>query len=140
MSGYLWIQVSLQVRVQKTKNSNNSNNNSFVAESLAAYGATKVSAYVTHAVFPKNSWKKFVHKNGDGKLPASYVNDESVDYLKKFEQGKVNKILNQYIAFCGQVRIENTHMKNVNMMMLMIKRFELLVTRANGNCEYSEIR
>ncbi|KAJ0640160.1 putative ribose-phosphate diphosphokinase [Helianthus annuus] len=31
---------------------------------LAAHGATKVSAYVTHAVFPKNSWKKFVHKNG----------------------------------------------------------------------------
>ncbi|KAJ0590283.1 putative ribose-phosphate diphosphokinase [Helianthus annuus] len=34
---------------------------------LAAHGATKVSAYVTHAVFPKKSWKKFVHKNG-GKL------------------------------------------------------------------------
>ncbi|KAI7743729.1 hypothetical protein M8C21_011582 [Ambrosia artemisiifolia] len=31
---------------------------------LAAHGATKVSAYVTHAVFPKNSWEKFVHKNG----------------------------------------------------------------------------
>ncbi|KAF5779099.1 hypothetical protein HanRHA438_Chr12g0566771 [Helianthus annuus] len=72
-------------------------------------------------------------------LPASYVNNESVDYLKKFEQRKVNKILNQYIAFCGQVRIENTHMKNVNMMM-MIKRFELLVTGANGNSEYSEIQ
>ncbi|KAK1416360.1 hypothetical protein QVD17_32151 [Tagetes erecta] len=32
---------------------------------LAAHGATKVSAYVTHAVFPKNSWEKFVHKNGE---------------------------------------------------------------------------
>lgn len=31
---------------------------------LAAHGATKVSAYVTHAVFPKNSWEKFTHKNG----------------------------------------------------------------------------
>ncbi|KAI3719729.1 hypothetical protein L6452_20631 [Arctium lappa] len=28
---------------------------------LAAHGATKVSAYVTHAVFPKKSWGRFVH-------------------------------------------------------------------------------
>lgn len=33
---------------------------------LAAHGATKVSAYVTHAVFPKKSYEKFIHKN-DGK-------------------------------------------------------------------------
>ncbi|XP_035839255.1 ribose-phosphate pyrophosphokinase 4-like [Helianthus annuus] len=32
---------------------------------LATHGATKVSAYVTHVVFPKNSWKKFVRKNGE---------------------------------------------------------------------------
>ncbi|KAM0019724.1 putative ribose-phosphate diphosphokinase [Helianthus debilis subsp. tardiflorus] len=37
---------------------------------LAAHGATKVSAYVTHAVFPKNSWKKFVHKNGENTKDA----------------------------------------------------------------------
>ncbi|KAK2994914.1 hypothetical protein RJ640_012107 [Escallonia rubra] len=30
---------------------------------LAAHGAAKVSAYVTHAVFPKHSWERFVHKN-----------------------------------------------------------------------------
>lgn len=31
---------------------------------LAAHGAAKVSAYVTHGVFPKQSWKRFLHKNG----------------------------------------------------------------------------
>ncbi|XP_076909213.1 putative U-box domain-containing protein 50 [Bidens hawaiensis] len=46
-----------------------------------------------------------------GKLPASYVNDESVDYLNRFEQGKVNKILNQYIAFCGQVQTETLNIE-----------------------------
>ncbi|XP_054807440.1 ribose-phosphate pyrophosphokinase 4 isoform X2 [Prosopis cineraria] len=31
---------------------------------LAAHGAAKVSAYVTHGVFPKQSWERFTHKNG----------------------------------------------------------------------------
>lgn len=31
---------------------------------LAKMGATKVSAYVTHGVFPKRSWERFVHDNG----------------------------------------------------------------------------
>lgn len=30
---------------------------------LAAHGATKVSAYVTHAVFPNRSWGRFIHKS-----------------------------------------------------------------------------
>ncbi|KAJ4976677.1 hypothetical protein NE237_001783 [Protea cynaroides] len=30
---------------------------------LAAHGAAKVSAYVTHAVFPKQSFERFTHKN-----------------------------------------------------------------------------
>ncbi|KAK6134958.1 hypothetical protein DH2020_031295 [Rehmannia glutinosa] len=32
---------------------------------LAAHGAAKVSAYVTHGVFPKKSWERFLHKNDD---------------------------------------------------------------------------
>ncbi|KAI3987733.1 hypothetical protein MKX01_028467 [Papaver californicum] len=30
---------------------------------LAAHGATKVSAYVTHGVFPKRSWERFTCSN-----------------------------------------------------------------------------
>ncbi|XP_041005547.1 ribose-phosphate pyrophosphokinase 4-like isoform X2 [Juglans microcarpa x Juglans regia] len=30
---------------------------------LAAHGAAKVSAYVTHGVFPKRSWERFIHKD-----------------------------------------------------------------------------
>lgn len=30
---------------------------------LAAHGAAKVSAYVTHGVFPKHSYEQFLHKN-----------------------------------------------------------------------------
>ncbi|KAL7087222.1 hypothetical protein ACP275_13G054600 [Erythranthe tilingii] len=32
---------------------------------LAAHGAAKVSAYVTHGVFPKKSWERFVHKSNE---------------------------------------------------------------------------
>lgn len=33
---------------------------------LAAHGAAKVSAYVTHGVFPKQSWERFVPSNSEG--------------------------------------------------------------------------
>jgi hypothetical protein len=31
---------------------------------LATMGAAKVSAYVTHGVFPNRSWERFKHDNG----------------------------------------------------------------------------
>ncbi|EOX93015.1 Phosphoribosyltransferase family protein isoform 3 [Theobroma cacao] len=33
---------------------------------LVAHGAAKVSAYVTHGVFPKRSWERFTPKNDEG--------------------------------------------------------------------------
>ena len=35
-----------------------------VQKVLAAHGAAKVSAYVTHGIFPNNSWEKFQPDNG----------------------------------------------------------------------------
>jgi hypothetical protein len=37
---------------------------SFSQKVLAANGAGKVSAYVTHGVFPNQSWLRFTHKDG----------------------------------------------------------------------------
>jgi len=39
---------------------------------LGANGASKVSAYVTHAVFPKRSWERFEHDNG-GEQVSTYL-------------------------------------------------------------------
>lgn len=39
---------------------------------LAANGAAKVSAYVTHGVFPKRSWERFVHKSEDLEKAFAY--------------------------------------------------------------------
>lgn len=38
---------------------------------LAAHGASKVSAYVTHGVFPKGSWDRFVHKKDGSNITCS---------------------------------------------------------------------
>ncbi|CAN6808127.1 hypothetical protein Bca4012_002506 [Brassica carinata] len=39
---------------------------------LAAHGAAKVSAYVTHGVFPKSSWERFTHKNNGSEEAFAY--------------------------------------------------------------------
>lgn len=36
----------------------------FFQRVLAAHGATKISAYVTHGIFPNRSWERFEHDNG----------------------------------------------------------------------------
>ncbi|KAL3638300.1 ribose phosphate diphosphokinase subunit prs4 [Castilleja foliolosa] len=42
---------------------------------LAAHGAAKVSAYVTHGVFPKRSWERFLHKNEDKAFTHFWITD-----------------------------------------------------------------
>ncbi|CAN1351814.1 Ribose-phosphate pyrophosphokinase 4 [Linum perenne] len=42
---------------------------------LAAHGAAKVSAYVTHGVFPKRSWERFTHKNNGNSIHASFISN-----------------------------------------------------------------
>ncbi|XP_009773013.1 ribose-phosphate pyrophosphokinase 4 isoform X1 [Nicotiana tabacum] len=39
---------------------------------LAAHGASKVSAYVTHGIFPKRSWERFLHKNDGSDKAFTY--------------------------------------------------------------------
>ncbi|KAJ4835788.1 ribose phosphate diphosphokinase subunit prs4 [Turnera subulata] len=39
---------------------------------LAAHGAAKVSAYVTHGVFPKSSWERFTHRADGSEKAFSY--------------------------------------------------------------------
>ncbi|CAL0311845.1 unnamed protein product [Lupinus luteus] len=41
-----------------------------------------------------------------GKLPASSVNDEKLEVLRKYEEEKINKLLSKYVALCGKVPVE----------------------------------
>lgn len=42
---------------------------------LVANGAAKVSAYVTHGVFPKRSWERFMHKNDEKAFSYFWITD-----------------------------------------------------------------
>ncbi|XP_024990804.1 ribose-phosphate pyrophosphokinase 4 [Cynara cardunculus var. scolymus] len=69
---------------------------------LAAHGATKVSAYVTHAVFPKNSWERFVHKNGDDSNKAFayfWITDSCSPTVKNIE----NKAPFEVLSLAGSI-------------------------------------
>lgn len=68
---------------------------------LRKWSSSQISIVILHADINKDYVYTYY-----GKIPASYVNDESVDFLNKCEQGKLNKILRQYMAFCGQVKTE----------------------------------
>ncbi|KAI3798766.1 hypothetical protein L1987_34045 [Smallanthus sonchifolius] len=74
---------------------------------LRKWSSSQISIVILHADINRDNYVYTYY----GKLPASYVNDESVDFLNKFEQGKVNKILNQYIAFCGKVKTETLNIE-----------------------------
>ena len=45
------------------------------AKALLSGGASKVSAYTTHGVFPQNSWQKFLHENCPVKFEKFYMTD-----------------------------------------------------------------
>ena len=42
---------------------------------IQTYSCVQVSAYVTHGVFPKESWKRFVHSEGAGLKEGSFEFD-----------------------------------------------------------------
>ncbi|XP_040866640.1 ribose-phosphate pyrophosphokinase 4 isoform X2 [Glycine max] len=42
---------------------------------LAAHGATKISAYVTHGIFPNKSWARFGHDNGESAFTYFWITD-----------------------------------------------------------------
>nr|XP_016459280.1 PREDICTED: ribose-phosphate pyrophosphokinase 4-like isoform X2 [Nicotiana tabacum] len=49
---------------------------------LAAHGASKVSAYVTHGIFPKRSWERFLHKNDDKAFTYFWTTDSCPHTVK----------------------------------------------------------
>ncbi|XVE83616.1 hypothetical protein DITRI_Ditri16bG0101500 [Diplodiscus trichospermus] len=49
---------------------------------LVAHGAAKVSAYVTHGVFPKRSWERFTRKNDDKGFAFFWITDSCPHTVK----------------------------------------------------------
>ncbi|XP_078440735.1 phosphoribosyltransferase family protein isoform X2 [Wolffia australiana] len=74
---------------------------------LAAYGAAKVSAYVTHAVFPNRSWERFVGKNTDGEEPLAFfwVTDSCPRTVKDIQANSPFEVLSLAESIAGALQI-----------------------------------
>lgn len=70
---------------------------------LSKWSSHPISIVILHVTY--NISKDFVY-TPFGKLPASHVSEEKIELLKKFEQGKIEKLLSKYIARCGKVKAE----------------------------------
>ncbi|KAK9924092.1 hypothetical protein M0R45_032480 [Rubus argutus] len=68
---------------------------------LAAHGAAKVSAYVTHGVFPKCSWERFIHK--DGGLEKAFAYFWITDSCPLTVKAVANKAPFEIISLAGSI-------------------------------------
>ncbi|GLU18203.1 hypothetical protein SLE2022_345160 [Rubroshorea leprosula] len=60
---------------------------------------------------PYNTSKDDLVRTPFGKVPASTVSEEKVEIIRKFEQGKIDRLLSTYIAFCCKVKVKTEILK-----------------------------
>ncbi|CAN6452902.1 unnamed protein product [Victoria cruziana] len=74
---------------------------------LAAHGAAKVSAYVTHGVFPKRSWERFVHKDESSPKTFAYfwITDSCPLTVKAVENMAPFEVLSLADSIAGALQI-----------------------------------
>ncbi|KAA8530751.1 hypothetical protein F0562_005481 [Nyssa sinensis] len=70
---------------------------------LKKFSSNSISIVIVYAA--NNIYKDYIY-TPIGKLPASSVSDEKLEVYRKIEEGKIDKLLAKYIAFCGQVKAE----------------------------------
>ncbi|KAK9153235.1 hypothetical protein Sjap_000715 [Stephania japonica] len=66
---------------------------------LAAHGAMKVSAYVTHAVFPEQSWQRFLHNGEEKAFSHFWITDSCPLTVKAIE----NKAPFEVLSLAGSI-------------------------------------
>ncbi|CDY42811.1 BnaC03g23950D [Brassica napus] len=74
---------------------------------LAAHGAAKVSAYVTHGVFPKSSWERFTHKNNGSEEAFAYfwITDSCPQTVKSIGNKAPFEVLSLAGSIAGALQI-----------------------------------
>ncbi|KAH7851594.1 hypothetical protein Vadar_013895 [Vaccinium darrowii] len=70
---------------------------------LRKWSSHSISIVVLHA--PIDTSKEYV-PTPLGKLPASYLNEEKQEAHRKIKEEEGDKLLTQYQAFCGKVKVE----------------------------------
>ncbi|PWA54771.1 ribose-phosphate pyrophosphokinase [Artemisia annua] len=75
---------------------------------LAEHGATKVSAYVTHGVFPKRSWERFAHDKGgspDNGLTYFWITDSCPLTVKEVKNKPPFEVLSLASSIAATLQI-----------------------------------
>ncbi|KAL4573914.1 hypothetical protein LXL04_020735 [Taraxacum kok-saghyz] len=75
---------------------------------LAEHGATKVSAYVTHGVFPKRSWERFKHDTGgrpDSGLTYFWITDSCPLTVKEVKNKPPFEVLSLASSIAAALQI-----------------------------------
>ncbi|XP_031499885.1 ribose-phosphate pyrophosphokinase 4 isoform X2 [Nymphaea colorata] len=74
---------------------------------LAAHGAAKVSAYVTHGVFPKRSWERFIPSKNGSARPFTYfwITDSCPLTVKAVENKAPFEVLSLAGSIAGALQI-----------------------------------
>ncbi|XP_071716501.1 ribose-phosphate pyrophosphokinase 4-like [Rutidosis leptorrhynchoides] len=75
---------------------------------LAKHGAKKVSAYVTHGVFPKRSWERFAHDNGgnpDNGLTYFWITDSCPLTVKEVKNKPPFEVLSLASSIAATLQI-----------------------------------
>ncbi|GFS39547.1 U-box domain-containing protein kinase family protein [Actinidia rufa] len=70
---------------------------------LKKWSSHSISMVILHA--PSNTSKDYVY-TPMGKLPASYVSDEKLEFFRKIKEGENDKLLSEYKSLCGKVNVE----------------------------------
>ncbi|TMW98925.1 hypothetical protein EJD97_003315 [Solanum chilense] len=68
---------------------------------LASHGASKVSAYVTHGIFPNRSWERFLHKNDGSEKAFTYF--WTTDSCPHTVKAVANKAPFEVISLAGSI-------------------------------------
>ncbi|XP_038680689.1 ribose-phosphate pyrophosphokinase 4 isoform X1 [Tripterygium wilfordii] len=70
-----------------------------ICKVLAAHGAAKVSAYVTHGVFPKRSWERFLHNGSEKAFEYFWITDSCPHTVKAI----ANKAPFEVLSLAGSI-------------------------------------
>ena len=60
---------------------------------LRAHGATSVNAFVAHAVFPNDSWRKFLHGQSHNLFDMFWITNSQPAITNQLPKGDVFEIL-----------------------------------------------
>ncbi|KAI5679242.1 hypothetical protein M9H77_10192 [Catharanthus roseus] len=75
---------------------------------LAKHGATKISAYVTHGIFPNRSWERFQHDNGgnpDNGMTYFWITDSCPQTVQAVKNKAPFEILSLAAAIASSLQI-----------------------------------